>query len=55
MSEPKRALDDPERKGEEQKIQENAVRALVDLYEVVMRDFLVDAELRSDVKNTSPI
>ncbi|KAG0624695.1 hypothetical protein M758_3G268300 [Ceratodon purpureus] len=46
VSEPKRALDDPERKGEEQKIQENAVRALVDLYEVVMRDFLVDAELR---------
>jgi hypothetical protein len=51
VSEPKKAADDSGRHDEEQKMQENAVRALVDLYEVVMRDFLADMELRSDLKN----
>lgn len=52
VSEPKKASDDPERQVEEQKMQENTVRALEDLYEVVMRDFLVDAELRFDIVYT---
>lgn len=51
VSEPKKAPEDSGRHDEELKMQENAVRALVDLYEVVMRDFLADMELRSVVKN----
>ena len=50
-SKPKKAPDDVGRQDEELKMQENAVRALVDLYEVVMRDFLADMELRCDVKS----
>jgi len=50
VSEPKKADDDSGRQEEELKMHESAARALVDLYEVVMRDFLADAELRYDIR-----
>jgi callose synthase len=43
---PKKSDDEAGRQEEELKMHENAARALLDLYEVVMRDFLVDAETR---------
>lgn len=53
VSEPKKADDDIGRQEEELKMHESAARALVDLYEVVMRDFLADLELRYDIRNAS--
>lgn len=47
---PKKSDDEAGRQEEELKMHENAARALVDLYEVVMRDFLVDSEARWDTR-----
>lgn len=50
VTEPKKD-DENGRHEEESKLHESAIGALVDLYEVVMRDFIMDSNLRCDVRN----